>query len=34
MHDVDVAYPKNLHDSQSDLLFLPERIKINCAKFV
>ena len=34
MHDVDVAYPKNLHDSQSYLLFLPERIKINCAKFV
>lgn len=34
MHDVDVAYTKNLHDSQSDLLFLPERVKINCAKFV
>ena len=27
--DVVIDYPKNLHDFQSDLPFLPERIKIN-----
>ena len=33
--DVDVEYPKNLHDLHSDLPFLPERIKINkCNKLV
>ena len=31
----DVEYPKNLHDIHSDLLFLPERMKINkCSKLV
>ena len=25
---VDIQYPKNLHNVQNDLLFLPERIKI------
>ena len=31
--EVDVEYPKNLHDLKSDLPFLPERIKINkCSK--
>ena len=33
--DVDVEYPKNLHDFHSDLPFLPERMKINkCKKLV
>ena len=33
--EVDVAYPKNLHDWQGDLPFLPERMKINkCSKLV
>ena len=27
--EADVEYPKNLHDSQSDLPFLPERMKID-----
>ena len=27
--EVDVTYPKNLHDSNSDLPFLPERMKID-----
>ena len=27
--DVDIDYPKNLHDLHSDLLFLPQRMKIN-----
>ena len=27
--EVDVKYPKNLHDLLSDLPFLPERTKIN-----
>ena len=27
--DVDVDYPKNLHDLRSDLPFLPQRMKIN-----
>ena len=26
--EVDVQYPEKLHDSQNDLLFLPERIKV------
>ena len=31
--EVDVKYPKNLHDLHSDLSFLSERIKINkCSK--
>ena len=33
--EVDVEYPKNLHDLHSDIPFLPERIKINkCGKLV
>ena len=33
--EADVEYPKNLHDSHSDLLFLPGRLKINkCNKLV
>ena len=33
--DVDVEYPKNLHDLHSDLPFLPGRMKVNkCSKFV
>ena len=27
--EVDVKYPKNLHDLHSDLAILPERMKIN-----
>ena len=33
--EVDVKYPKTLHDLHSDLPFLPERMKINkCEKLV
>ena len=33
--EVDVEYPKNLHDLHSDLPFLSERIEINqCSKLV
>ena len=33
--EVDVEYPKSLHDLHSDLPFLPERMKINrCNKLV
>ena len=33
--EVDVKYPKNLHDSHSDLPFLPRRMKIDkCKKLV
>ena len=30
--EVDVKYPKNLHNLHSDLPFLPERMKINKSK--
>ena len=33
--EINVEYPKNLHDLHSDLLFLPKRMKINkCSKLV
>ena len=33
--EVDVKYPKKLHDSHSDLPFLPKRMKIDkCKKLV
>ena len=33
--NLDVEYPKNVHDLHSDLPFLPERMKINkCNKLV
>ena len=33
--EVDIKYPKTLHDLQSDLPFLPERMEINkCKKLV
>ena len=33
--EVDVKYPKKLHDLHSDLPFLPERLKIDkCKKLV
>ena len=33
--EVDIKYPKKLHDLQSDLPFLPERMEINkCKKLV
>ena len=33
--EVNVKYPKNLHDLHSDLPFLPERMKIyKCNKFL
>ena len=33
--EVDVKYPKKLHDLHSDLPFLPERMEINkCKKLV
>ena len=33
--EVDIDHPKNLHDLQSDIPFLPERIKINkCNKLL
>ena len=33
--EVDVKYPKKLHDIHSDLPFLPKRMKINkCKKLV
>ena len=33
--EVDVKYPKNLHDLHSDLSFIPERMKIDkCKKLV
>ena len=33
--EVDIEYPKNLHNSHSDLPFLPESMKINkCSKLL
>ena len=33
--EVDVKYPKRLHELHTDLPFLPERMEINkCKKFV
>ena len=33
--EVDIKYPKNLHDLHSNLPFLPERMKIDkCSKLV
>ena len=33
--DVDVEYPKDLHNLHNDLPFLPERMKVNkCSKLV
>ena len=33
--EVDIDYPKNLHDFHSDLSFLPQRMKINkCDKLI
>ena len=33
--DVDIEYPKELHDLHNDLSFLPKRIKVNkCNKLV
>ena len=33
--DLDIDYPKNLHDFRSDLPFLPQRMKINkCDKVI
>ena len=33
--EADIEYPKKLHDLNSDLIFLPERMKINeCSKLV
>ena len=35
MFDVDIDYPKNLHDLHSDLPLLPQRMKINkCDKLI
>ena len=35
IHEVDVKYPKKLHDLHIDLLFLPKRMKIDkCKKLV
>ena len=35
LFDVDIDYPKNLHDLHSDLPFLPQRMKINkCDKHI
>ena len=35
IREVDVKYPKKLHDQHSDLPFLPERMEINkCKKLV
>ena len=33
--NIDIEYPKELHDLHSDLPFLPQRMKINkCSKLV
>ena len=35
MFDVDIDYPKNLHDLHNDLPFLPQKMKINkCDKLI